>query len=629
MIAKAIKGRGFRGALEYDLNKEKGSLIDTNMEGGNPRELAKEFGEIRKLRPKLRKAVLHVSLSAAPGEHLTDAQWTQIGHRYLHGMGLDHNQFVITRHEDTEHEHIHLLVNRIRFDGEVTSDSHDYRRHEVLMRAVERDYQLQEVRPSIEAQRHAATKGEIEHGLRTGVPSTRQRLQQLCDGAITTSRSYSDYAEKLEAAGVELSPVTQLDGQKLSGLSYRLDGVMMKGSDLGKGYSPAGLAKRGISYEKDRDLAAVSRQRERAEHHRPGDADRGSATGEDRERRPAGRDAGADRAGDGGTDGRDAQYAHGDRREESRAQPAVRAGSHDRGEGGTARGGDGGAGGRPDESSRPQHALDAVPVVGADWTADSGPRERILALAGAADRLKPVGRSAGGGEGGREAAARDRSLEAVKEQIGAMGAERYEVVIVNPKTRKRTTREWRISDLVNSVKWLKRMNAQGSDIYIRPLDGPELMLADGLDAQTLEQIRSEGLEPAAVIQTAPGRFQAWVKLSDNPLPEKLRKPAVSGLASIFPKVGEHGRLAGFANQQIEANWAGRQLYVLARETTGIVAPAARSYLDAMERLIREHAAERQRLAQVERERLLQVERVRLTQVEGAGRAPRRDRGRSR
>jgi hypothetical protein len=80
MIAKAIKGKGFRGALEYDLKKEQGRIIDTNMDGRGPRALAAEFGEIRKLRPNLGKAVLHVSLAASPGEHLTDAQWVKVGH---------------------------------------------------------------------------------------------------------------------------------------------------------------------------------------------------------------------------------------------------------------------------------------------------------------------------------------------------------------------------------------------------------------------------------------------------------------------------------------------------------------------------------------------------------------------
>ena len=117
MIAKSIKGRGFRGALEYDLSKNACALLATNMDGRSPREFAREFGEIRKLRPSLGKAVLHVSLSAAPGESLTDSQWIEIGQHYLQGMGLHDNQYLITRHQDTEHQHIHLLVNRIRFDG--------------------------------------------------------------------------------------------------------------------------------------------------------------------------------------------------------------------------------------------------------------------------------------------------------------------------------------------------------------------------------------------------------------------------------------------------------------------------------------------------------------------------------
>ena len=143
MIAKAIKGKGFRGALEYDLNKEHGRVIDTNMEGSTPRELAQEFGAIRKLRPNLGKAVLHVSLSAAPGEHLSDDQWTEVGRRYLQHMALNDNQYITTRHKDTNHEHVHLLVKRIPFEGAVTSDSQDYRRQDVLMRALERDFRCQ------------------------------------------------------------------------------------------------------------------------------------------------------------------------------------------------------------------------------------------------------------------------------------------------------------------------------------------------------------------------------------------------------------------------------------------------------------------------------------------------------
>lgn len=252
MIAKLAKGRGFRGALEYDLTREQSRVLDTNMAGQNPKELAKEFGEIRKLRPKLGKAVLHVSLSADVGEKLTDEQWREIGLRYLRGMGFKDNQFIITRHTDTDHEHVHILANRITYQGQVVSDGHDYKRQETIMREIEREYGLRQLAPSLEAERRALTKGEIEHHLRTGQESTRAQLQGLCDAAAKHSGSFTEYQQRLEAVGVELVPVVQLGGAKLSGLSYRLDGVVMKGSDLGRGYSPAGLAKRGVSYEQDR-----------------------------------------------------------------------------------------------------------------------------------------------------------------------------------------------------------------------------------------------------------------------------------------------------------------------------------------------------------------------------------------
>jgi hypothetical protein len=273
MIAKAVKGRGFRGALTYDLKRSRAG--DRYQHGGTtPRELAKEFGEVRNLRPKVGKAVLHVSLSAAPGEHLSDEQWRQVATRYLQGMGLENNQYIVTRHLDTEHEHVHLLVNRIRFDGGITSDSHDYRRQEILMRTIEREYGLQRVPPSIDVERHAPTKGEIEEGLRTGQPSTRQQLQQLCDAAAKDCDNFSDYEARLDAVDVQLVPVLQLEGRKLSGLSYLLDGVMMKGSDLGKGYSPMGLAKRGVGYDKERDIEAASRCIERSQAGQTEPADR-------------------------------------------------------------------------------------------------------------------------------------------------------------------------------------------------------------------------------------------------------------------------------------------------------------------------------------------------------------------
>jgi hypothetical protein len=483
MIAKAVKGKGFRGALEYDLGKEQGRVIDTNMNGSDPRELAAEFGEIRKLRPALGRAVLHVSLSAAPGEHFTDEQWCAISQRYLRGMGLDHNQYVVTRHNDTEHEHIHLLANRIRLDGAVTSDSNDYRRQEVLMREIERDLGLQPVPPSVTAERRAATKGELEHGLRTGQPSTRQQL--LCDGAIERCTSFSDYVARLEAAGVELLPVVQLEGRKLSGLSYRLDGVTMKGSDLGKRYSPAGLAKHGVSYDKERDHEAVGRCIERSQAGRTREADRAGAAGETRERGAAGDDARAAGAGHGGADGRDTADIGRDRAPEPGAERAVQEADGGGSEGVEGRGGADPRRRRESESGRAPDGVDPLPGGVNDGVDYSDARERILALAGTA-----VGGQPARPEGSRGLPpTRDRSREAVERQVDAMGVERFEVLVREQANGQGLKREWTKPELLKSLAWLKRMNARGSEVLVRPAGQHGLVLIDALDAEKLAVMR--------------------------------------------------------------------------------------------------------------------------------------------
>jgi len=567
MIAKAVKGRGFRGALEYDLGKEQGRVIDTNMNGSTPRELATEFGEIRKLRPALGKAVLHVSLSAAPGEHLTDTQWIEIGRRYLQGMGLGRNQYIVTRHTDTDHEHVHLLANRIQFDGAVTSDSHDYRRQEVLMRAIERDLGLRQVGLSENCERRAATKGEIEEGLRTGRASTRQQLQQLCDVAMTDCPGFAAYAARLQAAGVELVPVTQLDGAKLSGLSYWLDGVTMKGSDLGKRYSASGLAKHGVGYDKERDFEAVGRCLERGTLGQTGTTNRGLALDPSRERGGVGIDAGAVGTGDGRTDGRSASDADGCRATGEGTGRKVQESGR-----GSDKGVDpgidtGATGSQQHERSGALVRMASLPSGRSDGGDEWLARERILALAGP---------SLLGGRAVYETRSgaiqsRDPTHQAIERQLAAMGGERFDVLLREVISGKPMQRGWGTDQLLKNVAWLQRMNARGHNILIRPSGEHGLALLGALKGSDLAKMSRNGLVPAVSIEIARDEFEAWVKLSRRPLPAQLRCLAELELMRLVVDAKEkmvsdgYGRLAGFVNLRNGPDGIQRASHMLAHE----------------------------------------------------------------
>lgn len=159
-----------------------------------------------------------------------------------------------------------------------------------------------------------------------------------------------------------------------------------------------------------------------------------------------------------------------------------------------------------------------------------------------------------------------------------MGADRYEVVITHAKTGQQTKREWDSAELMAGVQWLKRLNARGGDVHVRPLGGPELRLIASLDADGVDKLRSRGFVPAVIVETRPGQFDAWVKLADQPLPPAVRDVLLARLTRGVGEGVQHGRLAGFTNQQAEANATGLQPFALLHNANGQVAPAVTQYL---------------------------------------------------
>lgn len=165
---------------------------------------------------------------------------------------------------------------------------------------------------------------------------------------------------------------------------------------------------------------------------------------------------------------------------------------------------------------------------------------------------------------------------------------RFEVRIREAETGQMMKREWSRVEVEQSGAWLKRMNAKGNDVYIRPAGEHGLVLVDDLKPQALERMKADGFASAATIETSPGNYQAWIKLSDKPLSAEVRRIAAQGLAKHYGgdlnsvDSRHYGRLAGFTNQKPEHTRDGCQPYVLAHDCPGKVAKAAPAYLERIE-----------------------------------------------
>lgn len=271
MIGKQIKGKSFRGLLNYLFGKEGAKQIGGNMEGNNPRELAGEFRFSRQLNPKVSRVVYHASLSLPHQESLDDETWHEITQKYLQAMGFDMNQYTVVRHIDREHDHVHIVASRIRLDGTTVSDSWDYRRSEAVIRKLEQEYNLQSVQPSWKKDQHSPTTGERRQLARTGEESIRVKLQRFLDQATHDSPTMSELIERClrPASPTQQQGVNVLVGYtragKVKGISYQLDGVAFSGTHLGKAYTFPGLQKhRGVNYSPKRDDQRIQKLIEQA-----------------------------------------------------------------------------------------------------------------------------------------------------------------------------------------------------------------------------------------------------------------------------------------------------------------------------------------------------------------------------
>ncbi|MEQ1585784.1 MAG: relaxase/mobilization nuclease domain-containing protein, partial [Cyclobacteriaceae bacterium] len=254
MTGIQIKGKGFRGALRYNLAKVSNNLaevLDHSFAEVSEKSIMREVQLIRSLRPNLLKYFYHTSINFPPQENLSNALMKQIGLDYLHANGFTEHQYILFRHYDASHPHLHILVNRINYEGKVLSDSNDYARSEKVLRDLEKKYKLSEVTSSRQAQERAATKDELEMMKRTNESSNKRKLQDIIKSVLNGNhrRTTGEFIAILRSNGVNVK-FNQATTGFVSGISYDYKGLICKGAKLGNQFKWTTI-KNQIDYDQD------------------------------------------------------------------------------------------------------------------------------------------------------------------------------------------------------------------------------------------------------------------------------------------------------------------------------------------------------------------------------------------
>jgi len=212
MIGKISTGKSFRGCLNYlhegrlqqskalqeiEQAKKQAQVICYNQCFGNKKELIQQFNEVRYLNPKLSKPVLHASLSFAHSDQLSNQDKIDIGKQMAKDFGFENNQYVVIEHSDRQHQHLHIVANRVGYDAKTVSDSNNYKRMANFCRTMERKHQLEQVlspRRFLSKEERMLPRQDIR----------KEALKEAIAKFLKQSTTMKEFQNKITAKGYEV-----------------------------------------------------------------------------------------------------------------------------------------------------------------------------------------------------------------------------------------------------------------------------------------------------------------------------------------------------------------------------------------------------------------------------------------
>ncbi len=261
MTADQKKPKSFARALQYNLAKVGNGVaevLDHSFSEVSAKLIIREVQMMKTKRPDLEKFFYHTSINFPPHENLSNKLMKQIANDYLRQNGFNQHQFIVFRHYDAGHPHLHIIVNRIGFDEKVLSDSNDYARSEKVLRALEIKYKLTQVNSSKQSKR-AVTKNELEMMKRTNEPSGKLKMQELIKEVLSSKQKLtsSEFIQALQKKGINVR-FNQASTGYVSGISYSYKDMTITGSKLGSDFKWTTVRDK-IDFDQERDAPVIAR----------------------------------------------------------------------------------------------------------------------------------------------------------------------------------------------------------------------------------------------------------------------------------------------------------------------------------------------------------------------------------
>lgn len=231
MMAKIVKGSGARGIVDYILDsKKQATLIDyQGVLLNDNASIARGFIAQSRLNPRVDKFIGHISLSFSKQDlpRLTDELMIQISREYMEKMGIRDTQYIIGRHYDKEHPHVHIAFNRVDNNGRTISDRNDRYRSERICKELTRKYGLYFANGKEQVKTHRLKEPD----------KSRYEIYQVLKREVARCSDWNTLLKRLKAEGIDVRFKYKGNTNEIQGIVFTKNGYHFNGSKIDRCFS--------------------------------------------------------------------------------------------------------------------------------------------------------------------------------------------------------------------------------------------------------------------------------------------------------------------------------------------------------------------------------------------------------
>jgi nitrogen fixation protein FixH len=138
------------------------------------------FERLTSLNENIQKPGLHISLNFHPSDNLSRNEMVQIAQTYMEKLDLGRQPYLVYRHDDAAHPHLHLATTIVQKDGSrLTLTPQHYYYSRKISRELEQTYHLTQSEKGLRQKETTRQALKIEYGTKATLPAISDVLDKV------------------------------------------------------------------------------------------------------------------------------------------------------------------------------------------------------------------------------------------------------------------------------------------------------------------------------------------------------------------------------------------------------------------------------------------------------------------